>query len=468
MNGHEIKHADRLLKVLVFALIFSVMNGTMFNVALPMIGKEFELLPSQVSWVMTSYMVLYAIGSVIFGKLADRYSLKDLLTIGLIIFAFGSVVGMFAVDYWMVVAGRILQAAGASVMPATAMIIPVRYFAPEKRGRALGTTAMGLALGSALGPIVAGMISNFGSWRILFLFSMISLATLPFFRKYLNDSGGQKSSFDLIGGILLGGAIAMLLLTITQGSLLLLAGALILFVLFFIRIKSSKNPFIEPALFANRSYSIGLAIAFFATSMNFGLSFMTPQFLSAVNGLTPGSIGFVLFPAALCASMLGRRGGRIADERGNGFLVMLAGSSMLLCFLLLSSFVGASPYVIAIILISGNIGLTFMQIAMSNTISRTLSKTQIGVGMGLFSMMNFISGAISMSVIGKFLDQNSTVTPLNPIVSNSAASIYSNILLVMSLVVALLLLVYNLQFGMKRIAKQPTAAVSGVKEKGQS
>lgn len=105
MENSTEKHANKLLGILVVTLIFSVMNGTMFNVALPEISKEFSLLPSEVSWIMTSYMVVYAIGSVIMGKLADKYRLKDILTIGLLVFAIGSIIGFFANDYWLIILG---------------------------------------------------------------------------------------------------------------------------------------------------------------------------------------------------------------------------------------------------------------------------------------------------------------------------------------------------------------------------
>ncbi len=88
------------------------------------------------------------------------FSLKNLLTFGLLFFAIGSVVGLVAIQYWMVIVGRIVQATGASIIPAIAMIMPVRYFSPERRGRALGTVAIGFALGLALGPIIAGVVSS--------------------------------------------------------------------------------------------------------------------------------------------------------------------------------------------------------------------------------------------------------------------------------------------------------------------
>ncbi|TVX91721.1 MFS transporter [Paenibacillus agilis] len=458
IDSNKAANADKLLRVLVVTLIFSVMNGTMFNVALPAIGQEFSLLPSQVSWIMTSYMVLYAVGSVVFGKLADNYRLKDLLTYGLLVFAFGSIVGMLAAEYWMIIVGRILQAAGASVLPAIAMIIPIRYFSPEKRGRALGTSAIGLALGSALGPVVSGLITSVGSWRMLFLFSLLPLLTLPFFRKYLDDAKGEAKAIDFLGGGLLGGTVALILLAITQSNLWMLLGGVVLLVLFIIRIRTAANPFIQPELFTNQSYSVGLLLTFMATAMSFSITFMTPQYLTALNELSASSIGFVLTPAALAAALLGRKGGKLADEHGNSALIKTASLLMLLCFMLLSTFVGISPYAIAIILMLGNVGQTFMSIGMSNTISRTLTKEQTGVGMGLFSMLNFISGAIAMSVIGKMLDSGSTSLRLNPFMMNENAYVYSNIFLVLFIVTLIVWGLYRIQFGSN------ATAVSSIKE----
>ena len=184
------------------------------------------------------------------------------------------------------------------------------------------------------------------------------------------------------------------------------------------------------------------------TAMSFSMTFMTPQFLSAVNGLTPSNIGFVLVPAAIASAIMGRKGGRVADTRGNFVLVFIASVFIFLAFSLLSTFIGVSAFVIALILIFGNVGQTFMQISMSNTISQTLSKEETGVGMGLLSMINFISGAMAMSVVGKLLDKGSTSLKLNPFVANEAANMYSNIFGVMSLLILLVVVLYRFQFGM--------------------
>lgn len=86
----------KLMYILVITLVISVMNATMFNIALPTISEEFMLLPSQVSWVTTSYLIVYAIGSVVYGKLTDKYASIKLLSFGILMLTVGSIIGFFS------------------------------------------------------------------------------------------------------------------------------------------------------------------------------------------------------------------------------------------------------------------------------------------------------------------------------------------------------------------------------------
>ncbi|MCZ8518362.1 MULTISPECIES: MFS transporter [Paenibacillus] len=446
---NQAQTGEKLIKVLAFTMVLSVMNATMFNVALPTLSKEFALSASQVSWVVTAYIIVYAIGSVTYGKLADKYRLKDLLTVGLSFFAVGSILGFVATEYWMIILARVLQSVGASVIPAAAMIIPVRYFPPETRGRALGTTSAGLAFGTAIGPIIAGFVTSTLSWRYLFFLSVISLLTLPFYRKYLDDNRGTAGRTDLLGGGLLAVTIAMLLLSITNSAWIYFGLAVLFFALFLVRIRRDANPFIQPSLLQNRKYAAGLLVSFIASGLSFGIPFLAPQMLTQLNGLNPAVIGFVMFPGAIIASLLGKTGGRLADQKGNVYLIFLAIAAQFLSFFLLSVTAGIGPSLLWIFLIFGNIGQMFMQIGLSNTVSRTLAKEQTGVGMGLFMMVNFIAGAIATSVIGKVLDAGRAHAQhgLNPLLLVADAGVYSNIFLVLALLVLINTVLFYFFFG---------------------
>ncbi|MBC8080774.1 MAG: MFS transporter [Gorillibacterium sp.] len=436
-------NAEKLLKVMLFTLIISVMNGTVFNLVLPDIAKEFTLTTSQVGWVVSSYMLVYAIGAATYGKLADKYKLKNLITFGLIFFALGAIIGLTANSFAVLILGRVLQAIGSSVIPATAMIVPVRYFPPHTRGRALGSNAIGIAIGSAVGPIVCALIMSVASWRFLFLLSLVPLVIIPFFRKYLDDEPGTTARTDLPGGILLAGTVALLLLSITNSNLNLFMAGAVLFAGFILWISKVKDPFVQPSLFRNKNYSISLAIAFVINGLSFSLPYLSPQLLTHVNKLDSSVVGYVMVPAALCSALLGRRGGRLADEKGSLFLIYMSTGLQFLCYLLLSTLVGQSALLIAAVLILGFVGQTFTSIGLSKTISHSLSRENTGVGMGLFSLVNFISTATSTALLSKFLDGGSSFV-LNPFPTNSTAFVYSNIYLSLALILVVVILIYSL------------------------
>ncbi|WP_261129745.1 MFS transporter [Bacillus sp. Marseille-Q3570] len=443
--GVEQHTGEKLMRVVMFTLALSAMSVLMFNFVLPQISEEFGLTNAQVSWVTSSYALIYGIGTIIYGKLADRYKLKDLLTFGLLFFAVGSLIGLTSQTFWMVLVGRCMQAMGAAAIPATAMLIPIRYFSPERRGSALGMAFVGLALGSALGPVISALILSVAHWRWLFCLPFFILITLPFYRRYLGDERGHYRKLDWIGGGMLAVAVTLLLLSVTVGGGLFTIGGLLSVVFFIVRIRSVTEPFIQPDLFTIKSYTIGLVITFLISGIGFSLYYLSPLLLADIHHLPASWIGLALVPGAAASAILGRSGGRLADLKGNSFLFFIASMLLVACFILLSTFTGISPIFIAIFLILGNVGQTFMMIAMSNSVSMTLSKEQAGVGMGLLTMLNFIAGGMATGIYGKMVDMGSA-GHWNPAHSYSNGAIYSNIFLILAALHVAVLSLYVIQF----------------------
>jgi Arabinose efflux permease len=446
------KNGDVLIKILAFTLILSSMSATMFNIVLPEIRADFGLSVAQVSWVSTVYLLIYAVGSVIYGKLLDRYRAKTLITFGLLVFAAGSLLGLLATSFVFVLSARVLQAIGASVVPALAMMIPVRYFPPERRGRALGISSTGLALGNAIGPIVSSLLVSLVHWRWLFAIPLLILATLPFYRKFLVEERRMEGRIDWLGGGLLAGTVALLLLAITQGSLTLGAGSLAAFLVFIWRIRTAAEPFVSRALLRDRVYLMGLTIAALVMSISYALPFLTPQLLADINRLEPGWIGFVMVPGACVSAYLGRKVGKMADIKGNSFVYHSAFALLFGCFLALSFFVGSVAAVIGFIFAFGTVGQMFMQIALSNTISRSIPKDQVGVGMGLMTLCNFLSGAVATGIYGKIMDHGATA-PWLPWQSHEEAFVFSNLYLVLAIAHVGILILYRSVFVRKKNAR---------------
>lgn len=437
---------ERLMRILMFTLAISAMSALMFNFVLPKISEDFDLTNAEVSWVTSSYALIYGIGTVTYGKLADQYKLKNLLTFGLVIFAGGSLVGLISQTFWMVLVGRCLQALGAAAIPATAMLIPLRYFPPERRGSSLGMAFVGLSLGSALGPVISSLIVSVAHWRWLFAVPLLILLTLPFYHKYLEEEEQEVVSgrFDWIGGGLLAATVVLILLGITGTWWFIMIGLLIL-ILFVVRIHYTTEPFVQPKIFTNKNYSFGLIIAFFVNGIGFSLYFLSPLFLNHVQQLPPSWIGYAMVPGAIASAMLGRLGGKLADKKGNSYLFFLASGLLVICFSILSTFIGTSSIFIASFLVLGNVGQTFMMIAISNSVSITLEEKQSGIGMGFLAMLNFLAGGIASGIYGKMVDLGSN-HQWNPIGIYSTGFIYSNIFLVLTVLHVGILLFYYFQF----------------------
>src|SRR5579875_1906331 len=122
-----------------YVIFFAVLNESVFNVSTPSIAKQFHLTAAGVSWVVTIFFIVFGMGTVLFGKLSDIYSVKKLITIGIITYSFGSLLG-FALQFWYpaVILARAIQGAGGSAIPALVFVMVARFFTPEERGKMFG------------------------------------------------------------------------------------------------------------------------------------------------------------------------------------------------------------------------------------------------------------------------------------------------------------------------------------------
>jgi DHA2 family metal-tetracycline-proton antiporter-like MFS transporter len=421
----------KLTLALGYIIFFSVLNGTMFNVSLPDIAKQFELLPSRVSWVMSGYIILFALGSMTYGRLADTHPVKDLITVGLALFCTGSLLGFVAQWYPLLVIGRMVQAAGSGAIPALAMLVTTRYLSADIRGRSLGFIASVGAFGGAVGPILGGFITASLHWRFLFLFSLLSLAAVPTLRRCLPAGEGRRSSFDLTGAVLMAVAVGSLLLFITIPDRLLLAGGVAAAAWFAVHVIRTEHPFVHPGLFRDVRYRTMLVVSFLTIGTVFGMMFITPLMLRDVNGLSAGGIGMTMFPGAMSAALLGIIGGRLSDRLGSVRIVLIGQALLVAGFSLLALAAGLAPLYVALPLVLCNAGFTFLQASLAHTVADVLPRERMGVGMGMYNLSTFLSGAVSTAVLGKVLDHSRDHAVPDPL---AAAGPYRTLFLALALV----------------------------------
>ncbi|PYZ97757.1 MFS transporter [Alteribacter lacisalsi] len=439
------KLKSRLILLICAILTFTVMNGTMFNVAIPDIAEHFGLMPSQVSWVMTGYILVFSIGSLMYGKLADIFPIKNLLTFGLTLFFIGATLGILAPNYPTLLAARIIQALGGATIPALAFIIPARFI-PDERGRVFGIVSATVAFASGLGPIAGGLIGGFLSWRFLFLFSMLSIVAIPFLRKWIPDEERRHGVVDIPGAVFIAASVASLLVFITTGlwwAPLMFATSLILFIW---RTLTAEHPFIEPSLLKDGRYTTTVATSFLGTSVLFGMIFIIPIMLRDLYDLNTLAIGLVLFPGAMAAGLIGQAGGRLVDRKGSVPVVKLAMILVGFGTVLISTFAGFHPVVVALCVLVTYLGFPLVQSSTANLLSSIVPEKQTGVGIGMFNLLNFMSAAIGSAVYGRILDLETASFLLNPFARTNDNIIYSNLFLSLTGIALIALTIFLFRF----------------------
>jgi DHA2 family metal-tetracycline-proton antiporter-like MFS transporter len=422
-------NAKRIVPLMIYLIFFAVLNETVFNVSTPMIARQFSLSAAGVSWMMTIFMVFFGIGSVIYGRLSDIYSLRGLIIAGIVVYDAGSIMG-FALQssYPLVVTGRALQGIGGSAIPALVFVVAARYIPEAERGRVFGFITSTVSLAIGLGPVIGGLVSSRLHWSWLFLIPLLLLAAIPLLGRELPREPRRQGRLDLVGALLVALVVGCLVVYLNISRWYFLAGLVVLAVLFVLQARGAAEPFIRLSLFRNLRFRNGVIAGFCLFFCVIGVLFLIPLMLNEVHGLSTSSIGLILFPGAISSVVFGPVAGTLADRKGNAFVVALGLVLLVASLLLMAFLLGRSPVYVAGALLLTYIGFALLQTAMVNGVSQTLAPDETGVGMGVFNLVGVMSGAVGTAVVGRILSSGWLSSPLLPVHAMVKGLAYSNLM----------------------------------------
>ncbi|MDQ0497129.1 MFS transporter [Paenibacillus brasilensis] len=427
---------ERISKSLIWLCVlafFSVLNETVFNVSLPDIAAQFGIEPSVANYINTSFILSFAVGTAVYGKISDIYGIKKLFFISVLIYGGGSLIGLLF-HFWFpaLLAARFIQGAGASAVPGLIMVIVTRSIEKQHQGKAFGMIGSTVALGEGFGPVLGGWIADYIHWSYLFFLPMMTLVTLPFFLRTLPDEPVKKGGLDVPGCLLFVLGIASFTLFTTHYEWWYLIISVILFIGFVLRIRGAKEPFLEPALFKRKRFIVGVLVGGILLGTVAGFMSMIPYMMREVHQMSTSLIGgSVLFPGTIGVIFFGIVGGSLVDRRGARF-VMIAGLLLLGAGLLIVSlFADSTPWIIsgALVLIFG--GLSFVKTVISTIVAGSLSADESGSGMGFLNFSCFLAEGLGIAIVGGLLTQLRLNFPILPMVTDVAAYLYSNLTLLL-------------------------------------
>ena len=403
-EGQNTVNTRLFLAVMICALFVSVFTYTMVNVAIPLIREQFGASEAQSGWVITGYVLTFAVGIPLYGRVSDLFSLRRTFAFGVGMLALGLAVCALAPTLTVLVAGRALQGVGAGAIPAVAFGSIAKLLAPGQRGTALGALSSSVGVGAAAGPVLGGLIAGAAGWQALFFVTLglslvVLAASIYVLPDRISDEPAQDATLrrlDLPGGLLLGGTAGLLLFGVTQAetmglSSFLVWGCLLLAGLagasFAWHIRTTPEPFISPRIFASGSFLAAALVGFLAQFTNIGSLFLAPLLLEGSSGLTPAAAGLILAPGAVAVAVLSPLAGKLSDRLGPRSVLLFGLTFMFISTLAISSFaIGAAPYVLAAGLLLLGIGYAGTNSPAANAASEAIPREVAGTGLGIYQL----------------------------------------------------------------------------------
>ena len=366
------------------------MNAVLFNVALEDIAHDLSISQSKVSWVVVGYSLVVGIGSMIYGKLADRYSVKTInyfdyhICSGFYYWIYESIL----CDYHSC---KISASERGAAFIALSMIAVAKLVIPHKKPGALAMISSSIALAVGIGPLVGGAITNTLGWPYLFLFMVISVVGIFLLIKFMPEEmqhTDETFHFDYIGAALLFAFITTVLLGINMNRWLFVLSIISLF-LFTVRMKKAEHPFIDIELFSNKAFLRLITVGFIINVALCANLLLLPLLLGREHGLSPFVIGIVLFVASLFGIVSSFITGKIVPSFGNVNMIYVASVIMIVGFLILGFIPNGSIVVIVLAIILTFMSYSAIQVSLNTFIPKTLHAAKVGVGLGLYNLINF-------------------------------------------------------------------------------
>lgn len=315
----------------LLAIMMSVLDGTIMNIALPTLARNFDVTPSTVIWIVNAYQLVITMTLLSFASLGDIYGYRRIFLIGISIFVSASLACALSTSFWMLTVTRIIQGIGAAcVMSVNTALIRLIY-PPQVLGRGMGVNAMVVAVSAAAGPSIAGSILMFGSWHWLFAINIpLGLTALLIGYRLLphNPPVEQRLKFDKISAVANALTFGLLIYSLDGfahsenyrliGILLIL---LIIIGIFFIRRQLKlKTPILPVDLFRIPIFSLSITTSISSFTAQMLALVSLPFFMQNILGYSAVKIGLLLTPWPLATIITAPLAGRLVERIHPGLL----------------------------------------------------------------------------------------------------------------------------------------------------
>jgi EmrB/QacA subfamily drug resistance transporter len=411
----ELSRRRRLLILVICSMSLMIvgLDVTIVNVALPAIHRSLHASVSGLQWTIDAYTLTIASLLMLAGSTADRIGRRKVFQIGLVVFSLGSLLCALAPTLQTLIAARVLQAIGGSMLNPVAMSIIRNVFEdPRERAQAIGVWGGMIGLSMALGPVVGGALVDSVGWRSVFLVNVpVGLLALVLTALYVPESrAARPRRLDPVGQLLVVLALVSLTYAIIEGGRagFTSPGIIALFCVSTVSFLGlvgyelqRKDPLLEMRFFKSVPFSGASAIAICAFAGQGGFLFLNTLYLQNVRGLSPFHAGLYVLPMAAMTLVFAPLSGRIVGRYGSRGPLVVAGAALTVAAVMLTRIsADTSPaYILGAYFVFG-FGFGLVNPPITNTAVSGMPPSQAGVAAAVASTSRQVGNTLGVAIVG--------------------------------------------------------------------
>jgi MFS transporter, DHA2 family, multidrug resistance protein len=407
-----------VLAIVMLGMVMAMLDSSIVNVSIPKIMADFGSSVTDIEWVVTAYMLGFAVLMPLTAWFRDRVGHKLLYTVSLIIFTVGSLLCGLAWNLPSLIVARVIQSFGGGAMNPTGMAMIAEAFEPRERGKAMGYFGVAIILGPAIGPTLGGFLTEVFGWRSVFLVNLPIgiIGVIMALEMLVADRPGAESHkpFDLWGFVFLTIFLISFLLGMSRGetegwgsTYIMVCAALAVFGFssFILTETMVRDRIMDLSLFKHSVFSIAMLITAIRSIALFGGVFLLPLFLQQLKGLTAVQSGLIMMPGALVMAFVMPFVGQISQRSSPRFLAMI-GLALLACSMYMYKDISIymSNWNIILPTIIRGTGMCFLMAPVMTLALNSIPRHKAGMASSMMSIFQQVGGAIGIALLSTVLD----------------------------------------------------------------
>jgi MFS family permease len=409
-------HRWLALTGIVLASFVGTWDGTAPVVIIPAIMKQYNVGVDTAGLFLTVGLMFFAVPMAATGKLGDVWGHKRLYLISSLASSLMAGMVVFAPSFGLLITFRAVQGISSTPTYTATLAYIAKVFPVHERGRAMGIMGMTASLAWAIGPAVGGFLTDTLGWRAVIL-AEIPLSLIAFLAAFIlmpPDQDVRRSSFDLKGMISFT-LIALIMMlasrwvgerTVEPLVVVVIIISLIFLIIFFLRTeRRQKEPFIPLSMFFEKRFTLATAFSSLQMAANFSIALLASIYLQVVRGYSAGEAGLIVAGVSIARVFLDPLAGRISELWGVR-APSIIGTTLYSLILLLIMFGHPTPapdWLMFVIMFVLGVGVSMSRTPVNMGVTTIVREKDMGLGLGVFSMLTYLGGAFGQAISGSLL-----------------------------------------------------------------